>query len=134
MEAIQFIPCTDSYSANGTSLKGYIENVTTNQLIEMFGDPLGGTTDGKCSVDWVIETQTVTEDGDTEYGIFTLYDWKGSRPSDNDTPWTINVGGNKIQDLWNAQTAFGLFENTDIRYTADKACMAQGVYHQMETA
>ena len=134
MESIQYIPCTDSISANGTSLKGYIENVTTNQLIEMFGDPLGGTTDGKCSVDWVIETQTVTEDGDTDYGIFTLYDWKGSRPFDNDTPWTVNVGGKKLQDLWNALIAFGLFKNTDIRYSADKACMAQGVYHQMETA
>ena len=131
MESIQYIPCTDSYSANGTSLKGYIENITTNQLIEMFGDPLGGTTDGKCSVDWVIETQTITENGDTDYGIFTLYDWKGSRPWANDHEWTVNIGGDSMDDYWNALDAFRIFDNTDIRYTQDKACMAHDVLHNL---
>lgn len=133
MEMIQFIPCTDSTSAVGTSLKGYIENVTTNQLFEMFGWP-EKCTDGKVTMQWTIETQTVTEDGTTDYGVFTLYDWKGSRPCSNDEPWTVNVGGSKLQDLWDAQRAFEIFNTTDIRYSEDYACMAQGVYHEAEAA
>ena len=134
MDTIQYIPCTNGLSANGTSLKGYIENVTTNQLIEMFGNPLIGSSDGKTTMEWVIETQTITEDGYRDLGVFTLYDWKGSRPYDNDTPWTINVGGRKLQDLWNAQAAFEIFNTTDVRYSADFACMAQGTQHTLEVA
>lgn len=132
METIQYIPCTDTFSANGTSLKGYIHNVNTNQLIEMFGNPLPGSADGKTTMEWVIETQTTNEDGDTEYSVFTLYDWKGSSPDNNYSEWTINVGGKTSQDLWNAEQAFEIFNTTDVKYSADYACMAQGIQHEVE--
>lgn len=133
-DKIMYIPCTDATSANGTSLQGYIEDVTTQQLIEMFGEPLKGSADGKVTMEWVIETQITTEDGDADYGVFTLYDWKGSAPDIDSTEWTINVGGTSKRDLWNAQRAFELFEKTDIRYTSDIACLAQGTLHDLETA
>ena len=105
MESIQFIPCDYGGFATGTSRQGYIENVTTNQLIEMFGDPICYAPDemgGKVTMEWIIETQKTMEDGGTEYGVFTLYDWKGSRPWQNDHEWTVNIGGKSIDDYWNA--------------------------------
>ena len=132
-EMIQFIPSTADY-ATGTSRQGYLEGVTTNQLIEMFGDPIcysSSEMGDKVSMEWIIETQKTNGDGDTEYGVFTLYDWKGSRPWNNDHEWRINIGGKSMEDYWNAQDAFNIFRLTDIRYSSDKACMAQGTLHDI---
>ena len=134
MQTIQFIPCDYGGFATGTSRQGYIENVTTDQLIEMFGDPIcyaPNEMGGKVTMEWIIETQKTNEDGETEYGVFTLYDWKGSRPWQNDHEWTVNIGGKSIDDYWNALDAFRIFDNTDIRYTEDKACMAHAVLHNL---
>lgn len=131
-EMIQFIP-TES-PAVGTSRQGYMEGVTTNQLVEMFGDPIcyaPNEVDNKVTMEWVIKTQRTNSNGETEYGVFTLYDWKGSRPYQNDREWSVNIGGNSINDYWNASDAFNIFRSTDIRYSSDKACMTQGTLHDV---
>ena len=133
-ETIQFIPCENGAIATGTSRQGYMESVTTDQLIEMFGDPIyyaPNEMGGKVTMEWVVKTQRTNSDGETEYGVFTLYDWKGSRPWANDHEWTVNIGGDSMDDYWNALDAFRIFDNTDIRYTQDKACMAHAVLHNL---
>jgi len=133
-ETIQFIPCENGAIATGTSRQGYMESVTTDQLIEMFGDPIyyaPNEMGGKVTMEWIVKTQRTNSDGETEYGVFTLYDWKGSRPWANDHEWTVNIGGDSMDDYWNALDAFRIFDNTDIRYTQDKACMAHDVLHNL---
>ena len=58
---------------NGSSLQGYLQGVTYNDLVNTFGEPTfnpDNSGDGKVNYEWVFE-----------YGgeIFTVYDWKVSQ-------------------------------------------------------
>ena len=101
MDRIKFENISDDGAmANGTSLQGYLRDITTRQLTEMFGEPnMVPSGDGKVTSEWIIKTEITDEDGDIESGLFTLYDWKGSRPYDDNALWTINVGG-KSQHIY----------------------------------
>lgn len=118
MPVIKFENVSDDISyANGTSLRGYIQEVTTNQLIALFGEPNREESgDGKVNLEWIIKTEITDGDGNVESGVFTLYDWKGSAPYNDDAEWTINVGGKSIQDYWNVMDAFDIANKTDFLY------------------
>ena len=121
MDRIKFKNISDDGAmANGTSLQGYLRDITTRQLTEMFGEPnMVPSGDGKVTSEWIIKTEITDEDGDIESGLFTLYDWKGSRPYDDNEVWTINVGGKSKQDFWNALDAQDIAEKTDFLYAYD---------------
>jgi hypothetical protein len=60
--------------ASGTSLSGYLDNVTYSNLCEAFGEPTctpEDSGDGKVNFEWIFEF-----DGE----IFTVYDWKTYDP------------------------------------------------------
>ena len=112
----------------GTSLQGYGET-SYDDLVEMFGEPaefISG--DGKVTFQFVVDYE-IEDDYGTESGTFTIYDWKGSRPEHNNTPFTVNIGGKKIQDAWAAQRAIELFYKTDTRYAHDSSVLCQGYAH-----
>ena len=117
-DSIKFINASDDiYQAVGSSLKGYLKNITTNQLIEAFGEPnYEGTADGKVSMEWLILTEREDDDGNIESSFFTLYDWKGSRPNNSNDEWDINVGGKSQQDYFNALDALDIINKTDFLY------------------
>lgn len=109
----------------GTSLQGYV-TASYHQLVEMFGEPTYTAEDfgdDKVTCEWVINYSQVDENGDEDYGTFTLYDWKGSKPYDPAQEFTVNVGGNGFNDKWAAQTAFEIFDKTDTKYCSDKGSM-----------
>lgn len=71
--------------AIGTSLQGYV-HCEYKTLVELFGQPLPATPDGKVQAKWIIKFQDGT--------ICTIYDWKRyGVPLERITEW--NVGGNK---------------------------------------
>jgi hypothetical protein len=115
---IKFKNVSDDWNnAVGSSLQGYIDEVTTNQLIAMFGEPSREQSgDGKVNLEWIIKTEIINEDGDIEEGLFTLYDWKGSAPSNDDIEWRINVGGKSKSDYFNVFDAFDIANQTDFLY------------------
>ena len=119
MENIKF---EKSFNVNGTSLKGYI-TASYRQLVEMFGEPsFGASGDDKQTFSFVIGYEFTDED-ETGTGVFTLYDWKGSRPYDDNQEFSINVGGKSFNDSIVADIALEIFNNTDARFVADKACL-----------
>ena len=76
MDRIKFENISDdSAMANGTSLQGYLRDITTRQLIEMFGEPnMVPSGDGKVTCEWIIKTEITDEDGEP-VGIFTERDF-----------------------------------------------------------
>ena len=113
---------TDS-GGDGTSLKGYIL-ASYRELVDMFGDPAYGESgDSKCTFTFVVNYE-ISYDGDCEYGTFTLYDWKGNRPYDDNERFEVHVGGSCITDSLAAENAIRIFNKTDARYTTDKDCMS----------
>ena len=56
-------------STTGTSLSGYLDNVTYQDLINALGEPTFDEPSGddKTQMTWVIEFK---------YNLYTLYDWK----------------------------------------------------------
>ena len=70
----------------------------------------------RVNLEWIIKTEITDGDGNVESGVFTLYDWKGSAPYNDDAEWTINVGGKSIQDYWNVMDAFDIANKTDFLY------------------
>ena len=121
MDRIKFKNISDDMGlANGTCLQGYMRDITTRQLREIFGEPnMIPSGDGKVSCEWIIKTEIEREDGEIESGLFTLYDWKGSRPYSDNELWDINVGGHSKQDFWNALDAQDIAEKTDFLYAYD---------------
>ena len=118
MDFIKFKNISDDMGdANGTCLQGYLKDITTRQLREMFGEPnMVPSGDGKVTCEWIIKTEIIDEDGEVESGLFTLYDWKGSRPYSDNELWTINVGGHSKQDYFNLLDARDIAEKTDFLY------------------
>tara|TARA_R100001440_G_scaffold1340_1_gene4470 strand:- start:14572 stop:14940 length:369 start_codon:yes stop_codon:yes gene_type:complete len=72
----------------GTFKLGYVCNVTYNDLVEMFGEPiLGQSMDQKVNYEWVLKQ------GDN---VFTIYDWKRDKSYSKNIAEIWNVGGKKL--------------------------------------
>jgi predicted dehydrogenase len=74
--------------ADGTSLKGYIET-TYNNLVNLFGIPKEGSSDGKTTCEWIIEFQDGT--------VATIHDWKTKTTPKDIYKWSI--GGHTYRAL-----------------------------------
>lgn len=87
-------------NAGGTSLQGYLENVSFWELLEIFGQPEGPSGDGKTRVNWSIKFEQKIDQLDLE-GVVTntatIYDWKTDEPINEVRKW--NVGGNDVTDF-----------------------------------
>ena len=90
-------------SIDGTSLKGYLQDISFEKLVEVFGKPVQGD-DYKVAFEWVVQSEC----GE----ILTIYPWKNTDMYDDSLPsvsemkktnteW--NVGGHKnlVEDLNN---------------------------------
>jgi len=75
-------------SADGTSLMGYLPT-TYSKLVELFGEPKGGSSDGKTTCEWCLEF----EDGT----VVTVYDWKQESTPTSLYNWS--VGGYSYRAL-----------------------------------
>lgn len=69
--------------AKGSCFQGYV-STTYNRLVELFGQPLGSSDDGKVQAEWIVKFENGC--------VATIYDWKryGFCPTSN-TTW--HVGG-----------------------------------------
>ena len=76
---------TNNYrDSNMTALMGYV-NTTYARLVEVFGQPINGSGDGKVNSEWIIKFNN----GE----VATIYNYKtGTTPTD-DYDW--HIGGNK---------------------------------------
>lgn len=70
-QATQFTSLGDRSAAAGTSYHGMIR-ADMELLMDLFGDPLGPTSDGKTQCEWVLQTPSGK--------VVTIYDWKQSVP------------------------------------------------------
>lgn len=76
---------TNSYRDAGmTSLMGYV-NTTYARLVEVFGQPISGSGDGKVNSEWIIKFSNGQ--------VATIYDYKESVTPTDDYDW--HIGGNK---------------------------------------
>ncbi len=117
-------------NANNTFSVG---SVTTsyNNLVEMFGEPdMVNSGDGKVTFMFIVDF-TFTDDFGSENGLFTLYDWKDNRPSDDSEEFEINVGGFTSLASTAARRAVEIFNTTDTRYAHDTHVMCQGYSHTL---
>jgi hypothetical protein len=67
-----------------TSLMGEV-NTTYARLVEVFGQPLSGSGDGKVNSEWIIKFAN----GE----VATIYDWKLPETPTDDYDW--HIGGHK---------------------------------------
>ena len=76
---------TNNYKdAQMTSLMGYV-NTTYARLVEVFGKPLGESSDGKTNSEWIIKFAN----GE----VATIYNYKTGMTPTDDYDW--HIGGNK---------------------------------------
>lgn len=76
---------TNNYAdVSMTSLMGEV-NTTYARLIEVFGQPLSGSGDGKVNSEWIIKFAN----GE----VATIYDWKMPETPTDDYDW--HIGGHK---------------------------------------
>jgi hypothetical protein len=76
---------TNNYrDSNMTGFLGEV-NTTYARLVEVFGQPLSGSGDGKVNSEWVIKFA----DGN----VATIYDWKLPETPTEDYSW--HIGGHK---------------------------------------
>lgn len=76
---------TNNYrDSNMTGFLGEV-NTTYARLVEVFGEPLSGSGDGKVNSEWVIKFA----DGN----VATIYDWKEPSTPTDDYNW--HIGGHK---------------------------------------
>ena len=76
---------TNNYrDSNMTSFVGEV-NTTYARLVEVFGQPLSGSGDGKVNSEWIIKFA----DGN----VATIYDWKLPETPTDDYNW--HIGGHK---------------------------------------
>lgn len=86
---------TTGVNASGTSLQGYLEDVSFWELVDIFGEPEGPSGDGKTRVNWSIKLEQKINGFDIEGTVTntaTIYDWKTDEPINEVRTW--NVGGN----------------------------------------
>ena len=131
-ESILFKPCVPGTSGHGGSLQGEIR-ASYAELVEMFGEPAFEGIGDKITTEFVIDYEY--HDGitdDTEYGGFTLYDWRFGRNLNDDTEEiTWNVGGRNFMDGVAASHAIDIFNNTDVRYGQDSAVLCHAQWHKV---
>ena len=90
---------TTGVNASGTSLQGYLEDVSFWELVDIFGEPEGPGGDGKTRVNWSIKMEQKLNSFDMEgkvTNIATIYDWKTDEPINEVRRW--NIGGNSSLD------------------------------------
>lgn len=76
---------TNNYAdVSMTSLMGEV-NTTYARLVEVFGQPLSGSGDGKVNSEWIIKFAN----GE----VATIYDWKEPVTPTDDYDW--HIGGHK---------------------------------------
>ena len=100
-----------SSKANGTSVSGYI-NTSYYELVEMFGESLGPSSDNKVDAEWHV---TLHPDADTDGdGAFvTIYNYKSGKKYcgesgldvQNITEWHV---GSKTTDRYSAVDCYDL--------------------------
>jgi hypothetical protein len=84
-------------SADGTSLKGYLFTTYEN-LVNLLGQPLGGSADGKTTCEWILEF----DDG----SVATIHDWKtGNTPKE---PYRWSIGGKTAKVIKLVEKALNL--------------------------
>ena len=72
MQNIKFENISDDMGlANGTCLQGYMRDITTRQLTEMFGEPnMVPSGDGKVTCEWIITFSSICRFKSIEADIF----------------------------------------------------------------
>lgn len=85
-----FIVNDEDISTNGTSFMGCI-TTTYDKLVQLFGEPMKGSDDGKTTAEWVIQF----EDGE----VATIYDWKLSSTPTNLYDWHVGGHSHRALDL-----------------------------------
>ena len=90
---------TTGVNSSGTSLQGYLENVSFWELIDIFGEPDGPSGDGKTRANWSIKFEEKIDelelDGELS-NVATIYDWKSTEELTEVRKW--NIGGFKEND------------------------------------
>ena len=91
---------TTGVNASGTSLQGYLEDVSFWELIDIFGEPERDSGDGKTRVNWSIRFESKIDELELD-GVInntaTIYDWKTDEPLNEIRKW--NVGGLSTSDF-----------------------------------
>ena len=93
---------------SGTHLQGHF-TATYDELVKAFGEPTYmAERDGgfdKVWTEWNLEFRVPDEDGDFDYVVATIYDWKEESPYNSRTgkPYTWHIGGFD----WRAEQAVG---------------------------
>ena len=72
-------------TVGGTSLQGYIKT-TYDEIVEVFGEPRYTGGDDKVTTEWDLEFE-----GDDEYVVATIYDWKLDKTPFGEYRW--HIGG-----------------------------------------
>ncbi len=81
---MKYTVTNDYADACMTSLMGEV-NTTYARLVEVFGQPISGSGDGKVNSEWIIKFAN----GE----VATIYDWKEPVTPTDDYDW--HIGGNK---------------------------------------
>ncbi len=88
-----------STSVEGTSLMGHV-TTTHSKLVELFGEPKGGSADGKTTCEWVLEFENGV--------VGTIHDWKTESTPKELYDWCIGGYSYKIllllQEVMNTET------------------------------
>ena len=103
---------TGNFSACGTGLSGYL-TLERSKLVELFGEPMEGSGDGKTVCEW--ELEVTDEHGDT--GVITIYDWKNyddSAMADDYKDWNVGGSGNTSARVLNELISDLLEPNNDV--------------------
>jgi hypothetical protein len=125
METIKYVK-GDLLHGGGCSLKGSI-TASYYDLEMMFGEPVYEGVGDKITTEFSVNYEAIEEDGNVLTGNFRVYDWYFSRNlNDSSVTTQWNIGGHDIKDFEAAQQAQSQYEDTDIRYSGDKACLLDG--------
>jgi len=111
---IKFIPSMDF--APGTCLQHRDVQLSYNDLKRMFGEPhFEGLNGDKTTTEWSIEYEKrEAGEDESQYGVFTVYDWHKCRNIQDDyakSSW--NIGGKTIADYFAFLDAVKVYEDID---------------------
>ena len=127
---ITFEPC-DTGSAGG-HLQSSI-TASFYDLEQMFGTPAFEGKGDKITTEFVVDFKYYDAWGDLEMGTFSLYDWHYARNFGDDSEQiTWNVGGPYYTSGLAADFAMKIFNETDVRYGDDEACLVDTVFNLEE--
>lgn len=108
------------------SLKGTID-ASFYDLESMFGKPVYEGIGDKITTEFSVNYEATEEDGNVMTGNFRVYDWYYSRNlNDSSVSTTWNIGGKDMLDYEAARQAMSQYEDTDIRYSEEDACLLDG--------